>query len=535
MRTRDGVRLDADVYRPRAPGDYPVLLMRQAYGRRIACTICYAHPSWYAAHGYLVVVQDVRGRGTSEGEFRCGEHEAADGADAVAWAAGLPGSDGCVGMYGFSYQGYVQLFAAAAAGPQLKSIAPAMFPWDARRHWAYENGAFRLGGALGWAIQIAAETARRNGDPQAFAELAAASNALPIHEAVTCRPALMERHAALSHYQDWLDQPEGSDYWRRVSPCAHVDAIRARDLPTLIVGGWWDYMLRGTLAGHRALAPGASNVRLVVGPWLHFPWDRRAAGVDFGPEAGGGLDDLHIRWFDQTLKGRQTGVLEESPVRLFDVGAKTWRGFSHWPSGPVSLALSGDGRASIDASAGALRWPEQPAQAAVERIVHDPWRPAPGVGGAFGAPAGPVDRAMVDTRGDVLTFTSAPVTEPLTLAGDVALEVEAGSDAAGFDLSCVLSRVTASGQAIPCAEGYAAIADAVVRIPMRACCVTLQPGEALRLSLAGAFYPAFAVNPGDGQNPTRASRERARIVTIAIAVGADARTRLSINLLVPEG
>ncbi len=535
MRTRDGVRLDADVYCPAEAGSYPVLLMRQAYGRRIACTICYAHPGWYAAHGYVVVIQDIRGRGTSEGDFHCGEAELEDGVDAIAWAASLPGANGDVGMYGFSYQGYVQLFAAAAAGPQLKSIAPAMFPWDGRGNWGYENGAFRLGGALGWAIQIGAETARRNGDAQAFAELAAASNGLPIHDAVACRPKLMERHAALSHYGDWLDQPAESDYWRRISPASHVASIKARKLPTLIIGGWYDYMLRGTLEGYKALGEDAAHVRLVVGPWMHFPWDRRVGGADFGPDAGGGLDALHIRWFDETLKGCDAGVFNELRVQMFDTGAKQWRGFSHWPSGPVSLALSGDGRASIDATAGALRWPHEAADAALEHIVHDPWRPSPSVGGAFGAPTGPVDRSSVDARGDVLTFTSAPVTAPLTLAGDVTLDVEATSDAASFDLSCVLSRVTTAGQVIPCAEGYAVVAHDMAHIPMRACCVTLHPGDALRLSLAGAFYPAFAINPGTGENPTKVSRERAQIITIAVAVGAQSRTRLSLNLIASEG
>ena len=117
MRTRSGLALAADIYRPEGPGPYPVLMLRQAYGRRIASTLCYAHPSWYAAQGYIVVVQDVRGRGDSEGRFRPLEYEAEDGADAIAWAAGLDGSTGAVGLYGFSYQGVNQLLAAAEAGP----------------------------------------------------------------------------------------------------------------------------------------------------------------------------------------------------------------------------------------------------------------------------------------------------------------------------------------------------------------------------------------------------------------------------------
>ncbi len=111
---RDGVTLLADVYRPASGGPYPVLLQRQAYGRRIGCTICYAHPSWYASQGYIVVVQDIRGRGESEGVFNVGENEAEDGAQTIGWASQLAGSSGDVGMYGFSYQGYAQLLAAGS-------------------------------------------------------------------------------------------------------------------------------------------------------------------------------------------------------------------------------------------------------------------------------------------------------------------------------------------------------------------------------------------------------------------------------------
>ena len=115
MSTRDGVRLDADVYRLAGEGPFPVLLMRQPYGRKIASTVVYAHPRWYAAHGYIVAIQDVRGAGTSEGTFKLFEHERADGADAVAWAAALEGGNGRVGMYGFSYQAATQLLALAGA------------------------------------------------------------------------------------------------------------------------------------------------------------------------------------------------------------------------------------------------------------------------------------------------------------------------------------------------------------------------------------------------------------------------------------
>ncbi|NJP10372.1 MAG: CocE/NonD family hydrolase, partial [Leptolyngbyaceae cyanobacterium RU_5_1] len=184
MLTRDRVRLDADVYCPTGEGPFPVLLMRQPYGRAIASTVVYAHPIWYAAHGYIVVVQDVRGRGTSEGDFKLFVDELEDGYDAVQWAANLPGSTGDVGMYGFSYQGMTQLYAAATHPLALKTICPAMIGYDLYADWAYENGAFCLQANLGWAIQMAAETARLKDDMEAHRMLSTAAKNLPLCDAV---------------------------------------------------------------------------------------------------------------------------------------------------------------------------------------------------------------------------------------------------------------------------------------------------------------------------------------------------------------
>jgi putative CocE/NonD family hydrolase len=532
MRTADGVRLDADVWRPEGPGDHPVLLMRQIYGRRIGCTICYAHPAWYAAHGYMVVVQDSRGRGTSEGRFRFGEHDAADGAEAIDWAAQLPGSTGAVGMYGFSYQGYNQLMAAAGASTALRALAPAMFSFDVRTQWATENGAFKLSGNLGWAIQIAAETARHAGDETAFAELYAAARALPLHAPVAALPELMTRHRELTHYTRWLETPAGDPYWAQVSPSAQAEAILARKLPMLVTGGWYDNHLRGTLDAWQALAPRSqAPMRLVVGPWIHFPWDRRSAGRDFGPEAARSMDALHVRWFDRWLKGIDNGVDTEPAVELFDLGARCWRSFPQWPAARTDLHLGGAGAASIDPGDGTLTGAPA-ATPGCDHLVHDPWRPAPSHGGGGGTPPGAVDRAGVDARGDVLTFTMAPVTAPVTFAGSVAAVLEVGADAPSFDLACTLSLVTTAGQVVPLADGFCSVTappSGPVTVPMRATCVTLAPGEALRLSVAGASFPAFPVNPGTGTAPATTPTAQARIITVSLRHGAGFSSRLSLG------
>lgn len=528
MRTRDGVRLDADVYRPEGGGPYPVLLLRQAYGRKVASTLCYAHPSWYAAHGYIVVVQDVRGRGTSEGAFRTLEHEADDGADTIAWAAGLEGSSGVVGMYGFSYQGSNQLLAAIGSGPQLKALAPAMIGWDIREDWAYENGAFNLSANLGWATQLAAETARLGGDVAAFNELYALARRLPFDPPNPSRPAFMERLGRWSHYGQWLDEPAGGDYWRRLSPSAGLAELRGKALPTLFIGGWFDSHLPGTLAAFHALG-GAGAVRLEVGPWTHFPWDRRVGGLDFGPQAIGAMDQLQVRWFDRWLKGIENGVDREPPVGLFDMGAPGWRRYPSWPTAPAALRLASDGRASVDGESGRLVRSD-PREPCVDRIVHDPWRPAPSVGGAFGSPPGPVDRSAVDARPDVLTFTTEPLAEAMTIAGDVGADLALEVDAPHFDVCCTLSRITADGRAFQVAEGYrSGPAQRRVEVPMRATCVTLRPGERLRLSVAAASFPARPVNPGDGGRPEDSTLDQARVITFGLVTGPGA-SRLVLSM-----
>lgn len=533
MRTRDGVRLDADVYRPSEPGTYPVLLMRQPYGRAIASTICYAHPRWYAARGYIVVIQDVRGRGSSEGTFTLFRDDADDGADAIAWAAQLPGASGAVGMYGFSYQGTNQLLAAAHAPPALKAVAPAMIGWDLYRDWAYENGAFCLRAGLGWAVQLAAESARLAGDADAYRELCAAAANLPFGDRVPARPEMMERLRAYAHYHAWLDELAGAPYWDRISPSAVAGELAAHGPPMLFVGGWYDTHLRGTLDAYHAIAAGGVvPVKLAVGPWTHAPWVRRVGALDFGPAAIGEIDQLHIRWFDRWLKGHDNGIEREPPVQLFDMGARDWIDLPAWPSHTLRFALASAGRAALDERAGVLA-PEASAEPTIDLVVHDPWRPSPTFGGPFGAPAGPLDRAAVEARPDVLTFTTAPLRAPLALAGDIAASLCISSDAPDFDLACVLSRVTNDGHSYEIASGYRRVTaptNEPITVPLRATCITLAPGEALRLSIAGASFPAYPVNPGTGADPTTATRADWRIITLGVRCGGAVGSWLAVSL-----
>jgi len=527
LRLRDGTRLDADIWAPEAPGRFPVLLMRQPYGRRIASTVVYAHPAWYAAQGYVVVIQDVRGAGTSEGVFRLFADDAADGAESVAWARDLPGSNGRLGMYGFSYQGNTQLLALAGGGAP-DALAPCMAGWDLRGDWAWENGAMPFSAGLGWGCQMGWLRATHDGDAEAATAFRAAARALPLAESRRTLPAVMQRFGHLTHYPDWLRNPEPAPYWDAIAPRARL-AECAAPPPMLHVGGWQDQMLMGTLDGREALAARAGGPQaLVVGPWTHLPWGRRVGAADLGPAASSPIDAMQVAFFDRHLKG----LGEAAPaLRLFDIGARTWARFAEWPETEArSLFLGGTGLAAATCTDGVLR--DSPAAPGVEWFVHDPWRPVPSLGGPVAQPGGTQDRAALDDRSDVACFTGTPLAAPLTLCGRITAEIMAEADQPSFDLSVVLSIVSPDGRTMTLAHGHARCdAPGLIRVPLRATLCTVPAGHALRLSVAGAAYPAYAVNPGTGAAVADYRAEEERIITIALRHGGASGSRLVLPVL----
>jgi putative CocE/NonD family hydrolase len=532
MITRDGVRLDADLYRPVGPGTFPVLLMRQPYGRRIASTVVFAHPRWYASHGYIVVIQDVRGSGTSGGSFALFEKERRDGADALAWATTLEGGNGRIGMYGFSYQAATQLLALAGAldegGPTPAALCPAMMGWDVFSDWAYEGGAFCLAGGMSWALQMGAERARLAGDVEAFTALRVAARNLPLNEERTAWPAVLQRHGRYTHYADWIGNPSPGGYWDGISPRAAL-AGRNVDVPMLHVGGWYDQMLEGTLGAFQATARSSAQ-RLIIGPWGHIPWGRRTGIVDFGPEASSPVDGEQLRWFDHHLKDRDNGVDRQPPLRLFDTGAKAWRDYAAWPEpSPKAWHVVSNGLAAARTEDGVLA-ETMPPISSVDMLVHDPWRPVPSLGGHDGQPPGPQDRSALDGRSDVACYTSAPLGTDLRLAGRVSAEIHVDADAPSHDLGAVLSQVMPDGRAVTLTQGYLRIAAANLPGPrviaMRALCATIPAGAALRLSVQASSYPAFVVNPGTGADAAQARAFDSRIITLALHGGGARPSRL---------
>jgi hypothetical protein len=411
-----------------------------------------------------------------------------------------------------------------------------MMGWDVFSDWAYEGGAFCLQGGMSWALQMGAERARLAGDVAAFTALRAATRNLPLNEECTAWPSVLRRYGAYTHYADWIGNPAPGGYWDRISPAAAL-AGRTGDVPMLHVGGWYDQMLDGTLGTFHALAASRAPQRLIVGPWGHIPWGRRAGISDFGPEASSPIDTEQLRWFDHFLKDADNGIDRGSPVRLFDVGMKSWRDFPGWPeqsshawhlaSSGLAAARTEDGRLGRDV----------PVRASIDVLVHDPWRPVPSLGGHDGQPPGPQDRSALDGRTDVACYTSAPLAAPLFLVGSVRAEIHVDADAPTHDLCAMLSQVTSDGRAVTLTQGYLRVADARTRGPrvvaMRALCATVPAGAALRLSLQLSSFPAFVVNPGTGASDADARLFDSRIITLALHGGGARASRLLLPAEAP--
>jgi hypothetical protein len=487
-RMRDGVVLRADVYRPAAGGPHPVLLMREPYDKTTAQTGSgYYHPSWWAAQGFVTVVQDCRGRFRSEGEFVPFAHEARDGHDTVEWAARLPGADGRVAMYGFSYPGATQLLAATERPPSLVAICPAMTASQSYEGWTYQGGALHLAFAANWAAGLAAYTAITRGDGAEIRRLEALLGSsdwfghLPLREV----PGL--DRATAPYWHDWLDHPAYDEFWRVTA----VDEDYGRiEVPGLHVGGWYDIFLSGTVANFRGIA---GRQKLVIGPWQHGPWTPLLGG---GPEAGpGAVNEWQLRFLDEVVRGRPSGVFD-APATVWVLG-DGWRDLDGWPPAGVQMVdwyLHSGGRAGSALGDGTLS-PGPPGEEPADVFVYDPLAPVASAGGHSCCddaltPMGPRSQEGSERWGDTLVYTSPPLQSDLDLVGDVEVRLFAATSARDTDFTAKLCRVDPDGVSTNLKQG-------IVRARSReslAAPTLLEPGRVYEYRIAlgpiGARIPA---------------------------------------------
>jgi uncharacterized protein len=459
---RDGTVLRANVYRPTGDGPWPVLLTRLPYSKDLPGALSMLDPVQAARRGYMVVIQDTRGRFRSEGEWEPMLREREDGFDTVAWAAALPSANGQVGMYGGSYFGFTQWAAAGQQPPALRAIVPTITWDDPLRGLAYRGGALELGTMANWHLLQGFDVlARRHrADPRALA-MAVAGLADEIDRLGP------EGYASLplAEFAPLRRQPVAPAFFETVAHAmdraATEPVVVAHDrvqVPSLNIGGWNDIFLAGTIANYQAMRQRGLPTKLLIGPWVHSLRQTPVGEVNFGfrsqitfIDLKYDLGGLQLRWFDHWLKGLDTGMLREAPISLFVMGANRWRDEQEWP-----LARAVDAPYYLHANGG-LSIAAPAADEAPDRYTYDPADPVPTLGGSLlmtpEYPGGPIDQRPIEARPDVLVYTTPPLARDTEVTGPVRLRLWAASSAPDTDFVGRLVDVHPDGRSLNLADG----------------------------------------------------------------------------------
>ena len=472
---RDGVTTYADVFRPRTRGRVPALLQRTPYDKSTPNNRTGTLDAVRAAsHGFAVVIQDVRGRYTSEGDFYTFVNEMNDGYDSIEWVANQSWCDGQVGMFGVSYVGATQWLAAKSGAPALKGIAPGVTASDYREGWAWQGGAFELGFNLSWAVGALASANWANlsqrlrlHDGDAETLIAAKDDLNEWFRYMPMKDMPHLKNGLARYYYDWLDHPEYDDYWKRVSiEESHAEIA----VPSYNFGGWYDIFLGGTIRNYARMremgaTPAARDgQRLTIGPWVHGGAPPSVSGeYNFGTRAAGVAIDLMgemLRFYDHILLGEDNGFENDSPVRIFVMGENAWRREDEWPlarAETVSFYLHSGGRANSLNGDGRLSR-ETPGDQPPDVYLYNPMNPVPTVGGglccdpAFMAP-GAYDQRWVEGRDDVLVYSTPPLAEDVEATGPVSVTLYASTNASDTDFTAKLVDVEPSGYARNLTDG----------------------------------------------------------------------------------
>lgn len=524
---RDGIVLRADIYRPPGDGPFPVLVYRTPYGKHAAAREYQTHVR-AVERGYAVVLQDVRGRHASEGEFDPYRQEGADGYDTIEWAARQPWSDGRIGTFGLSYPGAAQWLAAVESPPSLVAMAPAM-TYASPNNFFYTNGIFNRAWLPWIYLYIAPDRRARLGIPGITDEDAAGRtwesvaadylNHFPLVEL----PYLRDE---APFYFEWLEHPPEDRWWDWADVRTRYDGV---DAAVLNLSGWYDdlYGPDGAITNHNGIVASRNSParsRLVMGPWTHgvaATGKRKAGERDFGAAAVIDYDEVILRFFDEYLRGRDTGLADEAPVRYFMTGSNEWLDAAAWPppdAEPARLCLA----------PGSLDNCDKPPGAPDSTFTADPADPVTDPHGSSGAH----DYRELARRPDVLTFDSDLLTEDLDVAGNAAMRVFVSCDCRDFDFWLHLLDVYPDGRSINFRSPAAAVMRASyrnasagrqllepgeiyeLRFERLMLAHTLRAGHRIRLQVSASFEPHLSRNPQTGQSEVHANDSRRSRITI---------------------
>jgi putative CocE/NonD family hydrolase len=501
---RDGVHLSALLCRPDGDGSFPIVLTRSCYTKWNA-TLAERCRFWTSA-GYAFVVQDVRGRGDSDGAFYPLRHERDDGLDTLDWLMRLPWSDQRVVMVGGSYGGWTQLYLACENHPALKAVSPAVTPPDPDRSFPVQHG-IPIPSAAAW---MASLDGRTNQD-LSQSDVAGAFAHLPVIDFDTH----VGRH--LQPWRDWVENPPNNSYWRQQR---YQHDLLASRVPMLHISGWCDDCLIGTLENFAAMSRDAADAaardgqRMIVGPWMHGTTGQRlCGGIDFGPEAERDIPALQRCWFDARLRGDAD---RSAPVQLFVMGRNTWISAEQWPPDGtryVPYYLHSAGRANSRLGDGTLS-PELPADEPGDSFSYDPSHPVPYCDDFdWRQVGGPDDCASLELREDVLVYTSAPLQHPLLVCGPLQVILFAASSARDTDWTAKVLQVHPDGRAIRLNDGLVRarfrngthveefLAPGAVeqyRIDCWATCAEIPAGHCLRLEISSSAFGKGDLNLNGG-------------------------------------
>ena len=523
---RDGVVLIADVYRPRAEGRYPVLLERTPYQRHDP-----QKGILLASHGYVVVLQDVRGRYDSEGEFYPFRNEANDGYDTVEWAAALPQSNGVVGMFGGSYVGATQMLAAMARPPHLVAINPYVTASEYYEGWTYQGGALMEWFATSWASGLSNDTLRRKAEELARPKDLVETPALETELAVP----LPKPGELAPYYADWVRHETADDYWKAIKVSDHYARMNVKGLH---MAGWHDIFSRGSIENYLGLRAGAetpearAGQRLIVGPWAHARTspEGKVGDVVFGKAAVPDGDDTLLAWAAWALRGEANAFAAGAPVRIFVMGDNVWRDEQEFPPARARLTryylhavrgangVSGDGVLSTKA----------PGQEPPDRFEYDPANPVPTLGGRLccgrALAPGPADQRPNESRPDVLVYSTPPLPADVEVTGFVTAEIQAATTARDTDFTAMLVDVDPSGYARYLADGILRARYRRTReraeplepgrvetyaIDLGATSNVFKAGHRIRLYVSSSNFPRFARNANTGEAAGAARTEKA--------------------------
>jgi len=521
---RDGTVLRADVYHPRSPGRFPALLQRTPYSKNPARAS--REFSELARRGYAVVIQDTRGRYTSDGVAKPHD-EAEDGFDTIAWVAQLPYVNGKVGMFGGSYLASTQLLAATLKPPELAALFPAS-SYASRYDMVFQGGAFYLSDGLGWNLDQAVDVRRRVLTPEADRDGPAGLNDAESkafreqwlwHVPLKTMDAL-EIHKYAPGYFLMLEHPTYDAYWRTFDIAARHDQFQA---PAYHLTGWYDTLLTGTLhnftglRAHAATEQARRYQRLVIGPWTHARptlQSTKIGEVDFGSQAGLDSQELMARWFAYWLQGGDRAIVEGAPVRIFIMGENRWRDEQEWPlkrAQSTEYYLRSGGHANTSAGDGTLGT-EPPTGTTRDQFVYDPSDPVP-TGAQGGYSRTPSDQRDTEKRGDVLVYSTPGLREDIEVTGPISVKLWVASSARDTDFTAKLVDVFPDGTA-------RALNDGILRARYRESktqAVLLEPGQPveitidvgatsnlfkaghrIRLDVSSSNFPRFDRNPNTG-------------------------------------